>query len=555
MEAIKILIKKMKIMRNILFITIILTSGLTAQKDTSGTNLQLNQVEVIKAFEANLEDAQKVSVKSVLPVQKPFNPKYTYDITIVPIELKYPDPQIKPLAMNPDGPFKVNKGYFDAGYGLRKNPKMMAGYHFSKKDTYDAGFHVNYESLNNSTNQPFQKYRNAGIDFYGNYLIKENMKLYGEVNTSLNKRYFYHTDLPVDSLYSDDKSSRNLHSYGIKAGISNAEPTTYNINYDVSLALQNLSVSNEEARENGIAIESKVEKLFRKNTILSVSGQYNYIAFSSSKEVSLTTAVFQPLLKTKIKNFIIHAGANFLYSSDGQSSVWPEINLSYGVAGPNLQVFAGISQNFYTNSFRNVTQINPYLNSNLDSLNNTVIKSYFAGIKGQFSFLNYQIKAGLKDAGRQMFLLNTREDVRYFDMLFDDVNIVFVTGNLDFTLYEDVTLGGWLTQNVYDLNTLSNAWHTPDIEGNVYLDVKLLDRKLNLKSDLYFGNRVSFINKTDVVTKSNLLFDFNLSAAYKISEKVNVYIRGINLLDNKFERWYGYPSVGINGMAGFRVLF
>ena len=68
MEAIKILIKKMKIMRNILFITIILTSGLTAQKDTSGTNLQLNQVEVIKAFEANLEDAQKVSV--VIPVYK-----------------------------------------------------------------------------------------------------------------------------------------------------------------------------------------------------------------------------------------------------------------------------------------------------------------------------------------------------------------------------------------------------------------------------------------------------------------------------------------------------
>ena len=90
-----------------IIISIIILIHIQVAAQVDSTKIQLNQVEVIKTFEANLEDAKKVQIKSVLPVQKEFNPQYSYDISIVPIELKYHDPQIKPLAMTPDGPFKV----------------------------------------------------------------------------------------------------------------------------------------------------------------------------------------------------------------------------------------------------------------------------------------------------------------------------------------------------------------------------------------------------------------------------------------------------------------
>ena len=130
------------------YILFIISQPLVAQQDS--TKLQINQVEVIKSFEANLEDARKVVVKSVIPVPKEYKPTYQYDISIVPVELKYPDPQVKPLAMNADGPFVVKNGFIHAGYGLLKNPEILAGYHFAKKDRYDAGIQINYESLNNT---------------------------------------------------------------------------------------------------------------------------------------------------------------------------------------------------------------------------------------------------------------------------------------------------------------------------------------------------------------------------------------------------------------------
>ena len=57
------------------------------------------------------------------------------------------------------------------------------------------------------------------------------------------------------------------------------------------------------------------------------------------------------------------------------------------------------------------------------------------------------------------------------------------------------------------------------------------------------------------VYKRQALLDLNVGAKYYLTEKVGFFIRGINLLDNKFERWYGYPAVGINGMAGLKVVF
>ena len=541
------------------YIQILLIFGLPAilisQKDTTKTELKINQVEVVKAFDVTLEESRKTDIKAVIPEQKPYNPNYKYDITIVPANLNYPDPQIKPLAMNPDAPFKEANGYFQAGYGFRKNPELMAGYHTSKKEKYDAGIHMQYEALNNHNTLPYQQYRNTIADLYGNYMIKENQKLYGNVNTSFRKRYLYQDDIGVDTLFTKEQSVRNINRYEILAGVTNAEPTKYQFNYDFRIGLDNLSMTNTDVRENGIKAGTKLEKLFKKNSVISIEADFNYTAFNGKKELSLTTATFKPMFKTKYKNLIFEGGLNALYSSDLNSALFPEIYISYGIAGPVLQVYAGISQEQYGNHYRNVTLRNPFLSNDIDSLVNTVNRKYYAGIKGQYSYITYQVTGGLKDARDMMFMTNKKSDLRYFDMVYSDANIIFVSGNIEFKASESLSLGGWINQNIFDLKTLPEAWHTPNLEGNVYGRTKLLNQKLELTADLYFGSQLPYLSKENKVSKSNALLDLNINAQYNFTEKIGLFIRGINLLNNKFERWYGYPAVGINGLAGFKVAF
>ncbi|MBC7886187.1 MAG: hypothetical protein H7X99_11975 [Saprospiraceae bacterium] len=539
----------------LIYMSLFMVSPLLSQTDTSHTKLQLNQVEVIKTFEANLEDAQNITIKSVLPTQKPFSPSYKYDITIVPLELKYPDPQIKPLAMNPDGPFKMNKGYLNVAYGVLQNPEITAGYHATKKDTYNAGIHIDITSLNNTKKIPFQKYSNIGLDLYGSYMIKENMKLYGGINGSSKIRYFYHTDLNVAENFNEQQSKRKLNTLDINAGISNAERTKNEFNYNINLALNSLNLSNSDGRENGIIFKGHVEKHIGSATVFLLNASFDHTAINADTAISLITTRLTPWIKTKFGNLIVQLGVDYTYDGNSTSSFFPEVLLSFGVAGPNLQVFAGLRQQYYTNNFRNVTSLNPYLSTNITSIKNTINQEYFAGLKGQFSFLNYQIKAGYKTISNQMLLLNTSNDKRYFDMLFDDVNVIYASGNLDFGITENVSFGGWLTQNVYDLKMITNAWHLPNIEANVYTKISFLDSKLLFAGELFFNDKVPFLNKDNVFEKSNILFDLNTSIVYKITDKISVVAKGINLLDNKFERWYGYPSVGINGLLGVSVLF
>lgn len=524
-----------------------------AQKDS--TKLQLNQVEVIKAFEAVLEDAQKVSTQAVIPATAPFTPTYQYDITIVPIELKYTDPEIKPLAAESDPPFKVNQAYLFAGYGLRKNPDITAGYHFSKKDTYAAGIHAHYSALDNSQDFPLQKYQNGNIDLYGHYLVKENMKLYGSVKANFMKRYFYHTALPVDSLYTEEESSRSINGLQLTAGISNVEATASNINYDLQMSLRQWNISNTDLRESGVGIKASVEKLMKSATRLSLDVQFDHTSNNGVKALDLQSASLLPALKTNIGPLKLEAGINMAMISDGNTSFFPHLFLSYGISGQKLQIFAGTDQNVYVQNMNQIIRRNPYLSSSLDTLRNALTRDIFGGVKGQFSFLNYQIKAGYKDVGRHMFLLNDSTDIRKFNMVFDDINIVYLSGNVDFHLSPSYSLGGWLTYNFIQTKAEKKPWHTSNLEANAYAKAMFLDSKLSIQSDLYIGSPVHFITVDDLVQKSNILFDLNVSAIYQVTEKIGLVARAINILDNRFERWYGYPSVGFNAMMMVKVVF
>ncbi len=543
-------------MKNIILSACLLSFSLAlfAQKDTT-KNLELNQVEVIKSFEAILEEAKRINIDPAAPQPAAYDPKFKYDITILPADLKYPDPQIKPLAMDADPPFKVNHGYLYAGYGSRKNPRVSAGYHVSRKDSYDLGAEVNFESLDNSSKVPYQKLRNAGVGLYGHYMVRENLKVFGNVSTDFRKRYFYHTGLNVDSLFSEESSARNLNSYHIKAGISNVEPTRFSLNYNVSGGVRKLAITNADADEGGIFAQARAEKLFGEKTVLSLNAEVDYTSFSGNRELSLTIAQLRPMLKTKIGLLTLSGGASILSTGDKGTSVFPEILVSYGLENQKLQVFAGLGQEYFANNLTNITKANPFISTSLDSLTSTVFRSYYGGIRGRFLWITYEAKAGWKDVKGQVFMLNNSADPRIFNMNYDDTGIFFISGSVDLSLMESLSLGGMIQQNILSLDNLAQPWHTPTFQGSAFAKYTLLDDKLQLRSDLFLANGVHYLDLTGKPDKTDVLFDLNVSVEYSITEKLKVYLTAENLVNNKYQRWYGYPIVGTNVIGGLKVVF
>ncbi len=536
--------------KNIILLHVLLYGSFVASSQKDST-LNIKQVEVVKTFEAQLEEAQKVSWNPVMPAQKEFNPKYNYDISIVPMELTYPDPTIRPLAMDQDEPFIIKNGFVHLGYGLRNNPYVLGGYSLQRKDKFDAGVIVGYESLDNSNRLIHQKYRDLNIGLHGSYLLKENLKLYGTVRTDFRKRHFHNTEVIWDTL----SPVRTLNAYDINVGISNPEMTKYKLNYDVNLTLRNMAITEGKGRDNGMKVNAFGEKIMGKSTVLRIEGMWDYHTFSTENKSQLTVASITPTLKTHLGPVIFLGGLDVLYGSDGSSALFPKIMISYGIAGQKLQVFADVQQDHYVNNFAQVSRWNPWLNTQIDSIVNTVFQEYSAGIRGRFSFLNYQAKGGYKNVKNQMFLLNNIDNLSLFDMSYDDMGIVFVSGNAEFFVTPTVSIGGSLTYNVLDPKTFEKAWHLPALESYLFGRVTLLEDKLLVSGDLYTGSAVHFIERAGETATSNALFDLNFGAEYSISDYFKVFGRAINVLNNRFERFYGNPSIGFNAMIGIKWVF
>ena len=52
-----------------------------------------------------------------------------------------------------------------------------------------------------------------------------------------------------------------------------------------------------------------------------------------------------------------------------------------------------------------------------------------------------------------------------------------------------------------------------------------------------------------------MLLDLNVGGSYQFAKNFGVFLDVNNMLNNKRERWYNYPMVGLNFLAGLTARF
>ena len=523
------------------------------QKSAQDSIIKINQVEVIKEFEVTLEESKKVDIVPALIKSEIQKHQYNYEVSIIPVDLNYPSPEIRPLAMDPDEPFSVNRGFLFAGYGNLKNPSVNAGYRFSKKEKYNLLLRAGYDALDNSEKLAFQQYSDLKTGIEGDYLLKENMKIFGSVHINRQNRYFFQTRLGVDTLYDKAESLRKINDIGIQAGIFNPERTETSLNYKVGL-LQSVRFSDQDIASSKAGLTFAIQKQRSKSTQWNIEGIAELRSVNANPDQNISHVQIKPYLTFNFSKARLTAGLNAFFDRNN-TSPWPEAELLISLSANQIQAFTGTTQRFYTNDPINQFGLNPFLNVRIDELVNNVYKDIYAGVKGELSFIAYQVTGGYKISKDHGFFISDSTDFRRFSQVRDNMDIVYLSGNVDFSVTENWTLGGVLTQNFYKTKTLDKAWHLPNFESNVYMLFNALNNKLKLRGELFIMDQVNFITIEGVADKSNFRFDLNTKAEFYPIKNAGIYLNVINLLNNKFERWYGYPNVGIHMNAGISVIF
>lgn len=524
--------------------------------------------ELLKPFKAKLAESVKKNSLPILPMLDTSAGKPDYDVPEHIMSVKYPDPVLRPLAMPSDEPVPANGFYAKAGFGYPISPNVEMSYH--NRENKNLKFGVNFDHLSSQGNIRNQNFSNTHFDLGSTYFTENGFAAGAKLGFNLDAGRFYgHNELSrilPDSLdifpdsievSKDSVSQRFFEFYG-NLHFFNASINKMQLNYRADA---DFHVMNDKygASEFVIAPRVNVEKWIgtgkQKHRVFG-DIYLNYANFNKDSVKSRTLFNFHPGVDLNFGMFKATAAMN-LGTSEGKAFILPDLKLKLSLSEGKFNVYAGWKGDMRVNTFRSLSNYNPFIASNLD-LRHTRFNDIFGGLSGNIKGIGFDFRASYAMTSNMPLFLNDSTD-KYlrFNLLYDTLNIVSFKGTLDFKMVKNLTVLASLGYNIYSGGTASKAYHLPVFESNFTVMYRI--RQLLLKSEIFFNSGVPYfdlVSKTDKTLNS--LFDLNLSASYWFGEKkqnIGVFAEINNILNNKNQRWYLYPQIGFNARAGFLVKF
>lgn len=142
-------------------------------------------------------------------------------------------------------------------------------------------------------------------------------------------------------------------------------------------------------------------------------------------------------------------------------------------------------------------------------------------------------------------------DAGYFQTNYSDANIFKVYGGISQELRADII---WVSADGY--------WQDPQLDDNrtiPYVENVGVKGTVSFRPtrQVLIEGWGEFIGSREFVGEDNLSAYFLMGGKFEISltERAGVYGKLLNLLDDEYELWRGYPERGFQGFVGFTYLF
>ena len=153
-----------------------------------------------------------------------------------------------------------------------------------------------------------------------------------------------------------------------------------------------------------------------------------------------------------------------------------------------------------------------------------------------------------------MFFVNDTSNWKRFQLVYDPKTTVYnVYAELNYQMSEKMRLAFTADYLKYKLEKEQQAWHSPSLKLNITATYNI-GNKIYLKGDIFtfdhtFAKVPVHVNPKGEVRLKGII-DANIEIRYKYSRYLSIFARINNIANTKYERWFGYPSFGLNGLLG-----
>lgn len=568
--------------RTILSLLLILSSGvLIAQTDTTDSDIGTQKLIIIRPYSPTVSDA--VKVRQMPPKQKDTaiaeKKRINYNITSFPVASTFtPEKGKASGVINPKA-----GSYYDnyAALGIGNYTDIFAEFYsnieLSKTQNLVIGFRHN--SSQGGINKAIldDKYYDTKLNL-GYFQETENM--YWDVKMGFQHQLYNWYGI-FDNIFTPEqiKSIDPKHSY-VGIGLGGDIKMKHGYFNKMGLTYQHFG-DNFSNSENRIKLVPKFKFPLETGTF-NAAILVDYLAGSfkeadPTKKYSFLNLGIEPSYAVTADKLHLNIGAQVVYSNDTEHKeskvyVYPDIKANYSIVDGYFSVYAWLLGGLEQNSYASLTQNNPYLTPDL--LIHPTNKQYELSLGGKGKFtdeINYDVRASYgSEQNKALYNINTgsfnndRHDYDYnnsFRVLYDNVKIFTLYGKIGVSLSEDFDVAASASIHKYSTDVQKEAWNLPQLEANINADYKIND-KWSAGLDLFYvGQRKDKMlvapgntNPYETVKVKGFV-DAGLRVAYQFNDQFGIFVRGDNLFNNDYDRWYHYPVQGIQGMLGVSYQF
>ncbi len=535
----------------LLTLLMIFTDIFITKAQQKNDSLQKQTIDIYNIYQPTLREAAKLNLNTSLPQTTQNRPNLVYSIPSQNLYFTYSPVPLQPLAMGIDtSAMLLYNNYIKAGIGNHSTPLIQAGLSNGSNSVFQYGLNFNYLSSKGSLeNQQFSK---AGLLLHGRY-FSNNQEYHASVSYDRHGIRYYGYDHDTTK-FINDELKQVYNDLSIKIGMQNSADNSIKLNYQPEIGLSNF-FDKYDRNETTFKIDIPIQKVIVEDIYFSAELLGGFARYQDNENAYTNSLVsVHPALVISKPHFILHAGLNPTWSKD-QFYLLPDIVNETDLIKDKLILSSGWISYFSQNTYKALVKENPFINNYNDPLN-TRIEEKYTGIKGsisnhftyntKFAFLNYHDRPlYLNDSlyGNKFNLVN-EEELKAYEF---HAELGYVLGEK----FKAKLSGSWF--NYFKQTTEDKPWGLRPFTTDLYLQYGI--DKLQLSADIYALSGSYYKTASGEAEKTKGAFDINLGGSYEVIKQFDIWLNVNNLLNNHYQRWNQYPSIGLNVIGGIMIKF
>lgn len=566
----------------LILVLLALTSGIKVfaqEKDVLGTE----NLNVFQDYQPTITNAQKISDNPNFNASVPEPPDLKYAVLNKQYGINFLPDTIKPASIKGEPLTKLYSSLIKVGLGNYKTPYGEYFYNNQRDKLYNYGFHAKHLSSSGNINDlgypgisenileangkyQFEKYTLSGNTFYK----RDAVHFYGydkDYKASNQPLYPILLNYP-DTILTAKNTFQRFANWGANANLKSILKDSAELQQDIKLSYYSI-YDYYNAGEHNINANAELGKFYMDHYIHGNVGLDFYNNFNSIvKSNNALLFTLNPKALFKGAKWFIDLGANITVFNEKSTTYYfyPDITANYNLAERFVIFYAQINGKNYRNSFKAITNENPFVTSVVPIKNTNLKYNISGGFKGQLSsYLSYNTGVNYKILNNAMYFVNYENNLiqNRFTAVYDDLNIFNINGEVLFNKNEKYLLSAKANYYMYDPKNELKAWNKPNFDATLSARYNL-ESKIIARLDLfYIGQRYGRVTAYDSTSaaykiKSVTLkgiVDVNLGFEYRYTKRLSGFISFNNIAAMRYYRWNNYPSQKFNFLVGLTYAF